>query len=424
MKIKLTLKKMQMLAAACLLSLGISAQVWAPWQDTPQGATAVSDKTVAALAEGNMLTLAYNEANIVKVKQFDGISWSNLPDVTMEPDSVAELIRFQDDLFLLTYEALHKLDGQNWQLIEHSGSGAFYDIEIYNNQLVFGGRYSVQIPPTTNMFFYDGVNVKQVVPPVFLDSISDFQVYNNDLYIASGGYTTTGGISGLAKYDGTNWTDAAQYVPLGKGFQTGLSVFEMKGKLYIADYWGVHEVRNDSIVPISPFVSPTFFYGYGNQSEVKVFNDSAYFGVRFANKNMPHGVQVFDGQTISLLPDSPTYVTCFAGYQNNILAFGPGVSSTINSTSSMIWAKSTTLSTIEVNRNVLIDIFPNPAKDELHIMNHEAEAIEFQLINSAGIVVEKVVAQPEVRTTIMVSTLSSGLYLLKSEFSTYKVIVK
>lgn len=82
------------------------------------------------------------------------------------------------------------------------------------------------------------------------------------------------------------------------------------------------------------------------------------------------------------------------------------------------------VSLVENSNAQLIDIFPNPAKDELHIMNHEAEAIEFQLINSAGIVVEKVVAQPEVKTTIMVSTLSSGLYLLKSEFSTYKVIVK
>ncbi len=198
----------------------------------------------------------------------------------------------------------------------------------------------------------------------------------------------------------------------------------MKGKLFAADHWGVHEVRNDSIVPISPFVTQAFAYDYGNQCEVKVFNDSAYFGVRFANKNMVHGVQVFNGSTVSLLPDSPPFVTNFTGYQNNILACGPGVSSIVNSTPGMIWAKSTTLSTIEVNRNVLIDIFPNPAKDELHIMNHEAEAIEFQLINSAGVVVEQVVAQPEFRTSVGVNNLSPGLYLLQGRNATYKIVVQ
>ncbi len=414
-----------MLAAACLLSLGLSAQVWAPWQNTPQGATAASNKSVAALAEGTVLTVAYNTASTIEIKQYDGTTWTSLPTITTIRDSVAELLRFQGELYLLTYDALQKLDGQSWQLIQHSGSGAFYDMEIYNNQLVFGGRYSVLIPPTTNMFFYDGVNVNQVIPSIFLDSISDFHVHDNKLYVAAGDYITTNGVPGLVKYDGTNWTDAAQYVPSGKSFQSGLSVFEMKSKLYTADHWGVHEVRNDSIIPISPFVTPAFAYDYGNQSEVKVFNDSAYFGVRFANKNMAHGAQVFDGSTVSLLPDSPPFVTCFAGYQSNILTFGPGVSSTLNSTSSMIRAKSTTLSTLELGQNAqLIDIFPNPTRDELHIMNNELEALEFQLINSAGVVLDKVVAKPEGRTSVEVSKLSPGLYLLKIEHATYKVIIE
>ena len=227
----------------------------------------------------------------------------------------------------------------------------------------------------------------------------------------------------MAKYDGTNWTDAAQYVPSGKSFQSGLSVFEMKGKLFAADHWGVHEVRNDSIVPISPFVTQAFAYDYGNQCEVKVFNDSAYFGVRFANKNMAHGVQVFDGNTVSLLPDSPPFVTNFTGYQNNILACGPGVSSMVNTTSSMIWAKNTTLSEVENAEISLVDIFPNPAKDVLHILNNELDAIEFQLVNTAGMVVDEFVAQPDSRTTIRVNGLSPGLYLLKGGDVTYKVII-
>ncbi len=169
MKINLTLRRAQLLAMGCLISLGVSGQVWAPWQNTPQGATAVSNKSVAALAEGNMLTVAYNEANIIKIKQFDGMSWSNLPDVTMYQDSVAELIRFQGDLYLLTYDALQKLDGQNWQLIEHSGSGAFYDIEVFDNQLVFGGRYSV--PTIANIFLFDGTISSQLVPTMLLDSV-------------------------------------------------------------------------------------------------------------------------------------------------------------------------------------------------------------------------------------------------------------
>ncbi len=82
------------------------------------------------------------------------------------------------------------------------------------------------------------------------------------------------------------------------------------------------------------------------------------------------------------------------------------------------------VSLAENSKALLIDIFPNPAKDELNIINHEAEAIEFQLINSAGVVVEQVVAQPEFRTSFRVNSLGPGLYLLQGKNATYKIVVQ
>ena len=82
------------------------------------------------------------------------------------------------------------------------------------------------------------------------------------------------------------------------------------------------------------------------------------------------------------------------------------------------------VSLVENSKALLIDVFPNPAKDELHIMNNENDIMEFQLVNTAGVVVDKVVAEPKSRTTIRVGGLSPGLYLLKGGIVTYKVVVQ
>lgn len=70
-----------------------------------------------------------------------------------------------------------------------------------------------------------------------------------------------------------------------------------------------------------------------------------------------------------------------------------------------------------------IDIYPNPAQNELYILNRENKTIAFQLIDVTGKTVVKFTVLPDQREEISVQTLSPGLYFLKCKAGTYKVLI-
>ncbi len=333
-----------------------SAQGWIPWQNTPQGTSITSNKSVAALTEGSLLTVAYNVKNKIEIQQYNGLNWTPLPSPKrfgiFATDSVRELIRYKGNLYMISQQVFWKFDGQVWTDVQTASSGSYEDIEIYNNLLVFGGFHNTVA--TTNLYTYDGSLIGSLpAMPVFLEYITGIHVKGNDLYISAYDNNLLGtGQKGLVKFDGANWTDAATFIPASSNYSgKGLNVFEMKNKLYIIDINGVSEVRNDSIIEVGAFASPMSPFSLQHAyPEVEVLNDTAYLGWRYKSASqLITDIKIFTGNSTVSLTNSPSTITDFEVYQNTLLAFGPGVTSSSNTLSSMIWSKSTNSGSLTVD---------------------------------------------------------------------------
>lgn len=244
------------LTAVLLIGNLMMGQGWVPFQPGP-----APDKSIQvlerakALSEANLLTIAYSTQNGVNVKQYNGLSWASLPQnaSNTQSDFAVDLIRFQGDLYLLTKKLLQKFDGQAWFNVASLPAGTYTDIEIYNGELVFG--WDNWGSGTTNLRTYDGTVIGQLPSPSTpLDSVAALQVFNNELYVATGTYfpSLSGGITVLARFDGTAWAEAAQYLDVGatQGVN-GEHVFVLKGKLYLSGFTNIFEVRNDSLVVVA-----------------------------------------------------------------------------------------------------------------------------------------------------------------------------
>ncbi len=70
-----------------------------------------------------------------------------------------------------------------------------------------------------------------------------------------------------------------------------------------------------------------------------------------------------------------------------------------------------------------VHIYPNPAKEVLNIRNGEAADLYFQLFNSTGLLVQEFSVKQNRKAQIDLNSLSAGVYILKTNKASYKVIV-
>lgn len=73
--------------------------------------------------------------------------------------------------------------------------------------------------------------------------------------------------------------------------------------------------------------------------------------------------------------------------------------------------------------NTSVDVFPNPAQEELYVKNRESITLEFQLLDINGKVIDEFELKPEEQKAILIQQLEAGMYFLKFETGTFKVIV-
>ncbi len=90
-------------------------------------------------------------------------------------------------------------------------------------------------------------------------------------------------------------------------------------------------------------------------------------------------------------------------------------------------AKTAVVKTISLQENSLptfLEVYPNPAWDHLYLENNGTRVVEFELVNSSGQIMAKVLTAPGERTSLEISGFRPGLYILKGGNSTYKIILK
>lgn len=71
----------------------------------------------------------------------------------------------------------------------------------------------------------------------------------------------------------------------------------------------------------------------------------------------------------------------------------------------------------------LIDVYPNPAKDKIHILNKDHHTVNLSLIDATGKVIDEFKCRPDIEMSYSIAHLSPGLYLLKTNKTTYRLLI-
>ncbi len=99
--------------------------------------------------------------------------------------------------------------------------------------------------------------------------------------------------------------------------------------------------------------------------------------------------------------------------------YQPAVHTNHAKTAIVMWLSSEEIET----QNLNLSVYPNPAKEVLNVKNSESVDLEFQLLNNAGQIIQEFKVKANQVEQIDLNSLSTGMYILKSNKDSYKIMV-
>jgi len=288
------------------------------------------------------------------------------------PVGGSDLHVYNNELYIvgngLTHGGLLKFNGTNFSKI-HEGQLSINCIEDFNNNLYVGTDSGLFRLQNGNWIDCNGTVSSTPI-------ISDLEPFNNELFV-SGVFTSIGGLStnNLAKYNGSNWSSlnfVNGYSPPGGG-----SLRKLNNELYFAN--------TSPVIPQGVVSCPLIKYN-GTQW-IEISSNAFYGGVT----SIIYNNELYLGGSFNVIPyvPSPINVQGFAKLDPSIVS-------------------------IENNNISNLQFYPNPTSSEITITSEKFSNEAYTFCDQMG----RVVGSGKLtgtNTTISLSSLSKGIYLLKVE---------
>ncbi|MEY4127575.1 MAG: hypothetical protein RL737_1764 [Bacteroidota bacterium] len=332
---------------------------------------------------------------------WNGSQWTNFTLGNNETVSARELHVFNNELYIITQNStLLKYNGTNFIEIQSTNnfSGYPYCMEDYNGELFIGTSFGLYKYSNSTWVNCTGIVTNNPI-------IVDIEEYNGHLY-AIGFFATIGGINvqNLAKYNGSNWIN----VNLPGGFwpqvehgglvadvaQNSLNVLE--NNLYVSAYFGTTQSSNFDPNPLYKF-DGTAWSDLG-------LNCVSTEDLGFGNTSIIYQGELFAGGSFTTIASSPweninmdISDNCFIKIDQNLTA--------------LTWDS-------RINKH----IHPNPTPSEITITSDQFTNERYSIYDQMGRTVGSGTLTGT-NTTLSLSTLSKGIYILKVEGAYESAIV-
>ena len=393
---------------------------------------------------------------------------------------VTKLLEYNDELYAsgnfieaggLIANCIARWNGSNWNIVYQGDliqNSCVYDMIVFNNKLYFIGD---------QLYTWDGTNIDTIQ---YLDQTtgnlsaisgasSNFCVYNGDLYLGVGLV--------LFKISTNN---VVTYEVLGSFINSISALEEYNGILYLGGIAGVFKNISGSWISVTGntiqiindlavFENHLYALGYFNSiGLVTAFNFAKYDGQSWTSEQLspntyimslqlsiptPNSLNIINNALIFTYPTSGGQPYVFAkqnGNWNVLGSFDPTNSPLGNSFTSCLFqneiyvggsfangitGNQTIYNLMKIGSSTLnssnyteinLNLFPNPTSSEITITSEKFSNESYTLCDQMG----RVVGSGKLtgtNTTISLSSLSKGIYLLKVEgdkFQENKVIIK
>lgn len=419
--------------------MGANAQTWSP---VGSGITGTSVNTTWSLFAHDSLLYAggwFNSAGGVSVNdmaQWNGANWT--PTGTGTNGYINAMAWYNGNLyaggFFDTIGGVEANDIAMWNGINWAPVGmgmksqeyGVYSMAVYNGSLYAGGSFdTVDGKQIFGIARWDGTNWYPLSTGIYAadedDGVFALLVYNGYLYVA-GGIDSAGGVpvSEIAKWDGANWSAVGSYT---NGPMYALA--EYNGSLYVggwADTIGGTPANSIAMWNGTSFTPlDSGLYGEPGGSQVNAlisYSGELYAGGFFdsVNGQFINCIAKWNGSKWSSVGTginvggSIIAMTTF----NNALYIGGGFDSAGGTYAKNIAMWTAPDGVKEIEENINISVYPNPASKIISIDISGLSAIsDCYIYNELGQQVFAKQLSNSLNGNINVSTYASGVYMIK-----------
>ncbi|MEY5132939.1 MAG: hypothetical protein RLZZ198_943 [Bacteroidota bacterium] len=379
------------------------------------------------------------------IAKWNGTAWSTLgPGNYLQNTYITDVCEYNNRLYVgARFNNLHVWDGNQWTIptyfnlsTQQVENVSAINMHVFNNELYLISDFG-------NLLKYDGNTFLELNVPNQIGTPICIADYNNELYLGTD--------LGLFKFNNQNWINCTGVVT---NNPTIVDLETYNGELYaIGVIFSIGGISVEKFAKYngqtwSSIPMPNGFWpavpSIGTNSDVsfnslKVYDNklfvSAGFGTYQNHDFDPTPLYIFDGTSWNL--PAINFSTPYAGntsivYQNEIfsggnfstfLAGNPGNPSNITHLDLQCFAKlDPSIVSIEKNGVLKIDLSPNPTSSEITITSDKFTNEPYTLFDQMG----RTVGSGKLsgtNTTISLSNLSKGIYILKVEGAYESAIV-
>ena len=440
------------------------AQQWFPLEGGLSGSNSQTDKVAAMCTDsvnhilyvGGKFLRANDSINVYSIAKWNGINWEQLishGDTIIAPGdtgliqyatSTTSLVIHNSNLYSTVENGnFHSIIEINLNSFVRRGigylNGTVNQLYVYEDTLYACGAFTIVNNtyggtnyPISGIAKWDGTQWLEVGGGISVGGFSEVNalcVHHNKLY-AAGIFENAGGTycKNIACWNDTSWNAVGNGIGFAGDFGVILMALESyHGKLYAGGFFDFTAtgfahcmaVWNDTTWA-SAGINP------GGVYTLKTLDDKLYMGA-------PNGgryASVFNDTIWTMIPNGPTYnVFCFEKLDSNIYS-GGNFNIVNDSTPCGLIARyhptliQDTTAIVEVKQNgSTINIYPNPATNEIKITNLSPTENQISIFNLIGQQVKSIRVSHAQTTTIPVSDLPAGIYVV-TIFDGEKIVCK
>ncbi len=310
------MKRLILILLTAFLAITANAQSWIPLANGIYPGGSAAQPITSTTYNGNLYVGATKRVSGIinlEVNRWNGSSWSQLPIYSFSSHNsfLMDIIGYQGKIYALFNDELLAFNGSTWSSVALPSGTWFSDLEVVNGNLVVAGNFNPTLPGNYIAAVFDG-NSWTVLPDVNFNGALEQGVQvlelGGDLYVLTSDSSLSTITVNLFKYDGTNWSFAAN-----KFYNSSITnlrfayVVTDGQKLYgFENGWSgnyrIHRIENDSVNLISAL--PNNFIILDHAYLDNKFYLCGYFGPNTSRVSMAS----FDGQSLTLLPNAPNGV--------------------------------------------------------------------------------------------------------------------
>ncbi|WP_417600736.1 T9SS type A sorting domain-containing protein [Owenweeksia hongkongensis] len=385
-------------------------------------------RTITATDGSNLYVADFDNLGLgeLKVRMWDGSSWSNLPNVSGVSGSwyneFADIAVYNGEVYvaMLWQDYMLKFNGTSWSKLilppRVSGSRC-RSLEVHNGELIIGGRFHLSDGTANydNVMKYDGVNFT-AMPGLsnVVHDVTDIHVMNGEIYCQAGR---------VYKWNGSTW-NAWGAVPTPQGSIDRGHLMSYNNELYYSGYKDgtFHKIDSNTatLVTTLPFKLQDMDVYNG---ELYLVGDSTITGTGTWPYSIGGGLVKYDGQNFTTL-SAPSAIRTGVVYNGELCYFSSTTSMYNGIQYDRAFRMSSVLSTGEfLEKQTSLSVYPNPAHGLFYIENSLNEKQEVELIDATGKVIRNISLQPEMKAEVGTESLAPGMYFINNGSNTHRVII-